>query len=47
MPKAPAPKLYDVVVRFAVKASSEEEALEKWDAGECILNEVEAIREVL
>jgi hypothetical protein len=39
--------LYDVVVRFAVKASSPEEALELWDAGKCVLQEVEDIREVL
>lgn len=39
--------LYDVVVRFAVKASSPEEALELWDAGKCVMQEVEDIREVL
>lgn len=40
-------KLFDVYIRYSIKAESEEEVLENWDDGELVFQEITDIIEVL
>lgn len=40
-------KMFDVYARYLVKAETEEEVLEKWEAGEAVFQGFEDIIEVL
>jgi hypothetical protein len=40
-------KIFDIYAKYSVKAASEEDAIDKWDAGEAVFQEFEAIIEVL
>lgn len=40
-------KMFDVYVRYTIAAESEAEALDKWDEGEAVFQEFDAIIEVM
>lgn len=40
-------KIFDIYVRYSVKAENEDAALDKWDEGKAVFQEFEQIVEVL
>jgi hypothetical protein len=40
-------KMFDVYVRYSIKAESETDVYEKWDSGELVFQEITDVIEVL